>query len=130
MKTDFWRVFVEHYFFFPFSINSISCKFPIRTGNCLPLLFYVKRDDWCITQPPFLMDGKSCILYPSVSSDDKHQKLWGNHPRGDSSKGKENLLLNGGLILIECLILDDPQSQQDFQKDYWLSAPMSHTNNL
>lgn len=39
-------------------------------------------------------------------------------PSGNSSKGKENLLLNGGLILIECLILDDPQSQQDFQK--WL----------
>ena len=39
-------------------------------------------------------------------------------PGGDSSKGKENLLLNGGLILIECLILDDPQSQHDFQNDY------------
>lgn len=64
------------------------------------------------------MGGKSCILYPSVSSDDKHQSSGEIIPGGDSSKGKENVLLNGGLILIECLILDDPQSQQDFQKDY------------
>lgn len=37
-------------------------------------------------------------------------------PGGDSSEGEENLLLNGGLILIACLLLDDPLSRQDFPK--------------
>jgi hypothetical protein len=44
-------------------------------------------------------------------------------PGGDSSKGKENLLLNGGLILIACLVLDDPQSRQDFPKGLLTFCP-------
>lgn len=63
-------------------------SFQLEQVTAYPFHFILKQNDWCIIQRPFLMGSQSCILYPSVSSDDKHQKLWGNHPRWWLWQGK------------------------------------------
>lgn len=60
-----------------------------------------------------------------MSVDDKLSEALGKLSQVVALAREGTLLLNSGLILNECLVLHDPQSQQDFKKRLLTCCPMS-----